>query len=215
MTATTDLAGLLKAAQIAWRLDFGQESSGQASGRIRVADVRDPRWLADISTVPRNAAQYDALQALVESFDGGAGTFLLWNAQRPFPQTDPAGETISGSVVSILSVGSDNRSFALQGLPAGYELRRGDLVQINYTAPLASIALHRVIAESVVADAGGETEEFEVRPHILTGMAANDLVNLERPAAEMMIVPGSYNPAFGRFTGVISFQAVQVLNPDA
>lgn len=211
MTANTDLARLLRHSQVTWRIDHGQEMSGQGSGRIRVADLRDPRWIADISTVPRTAAQFDALQALVESLDGGAGTFLLWNAQRLYPQSDPDGALVSASTVTVLSVGSDNKSLALQGLPAGYELRRGDLIQVSYASPLTNIALHRVIEEGADADGSGETGEFEVRPHILTGMAAGDLVNLRKPVAEMMIVPGSYNPDFARYTGVIAFQAAQIL----
>lgn len=210
MTATTALATALRQVKANWRLDYGQEMSGQASGRVRVADVRDPRWVADIASTPVLAADFDALQALVESLDGGAGTFLLWNAQRQYPQADPGGTTLGASTVTVLSVGSDNKSLALQGLPTGYELRRGDLVQVTYASPLTNIALHRVIAASVIADGDGETEEFEVRPHILTGMAEDDTVNLKRPAAEMMIVPGSYDPDFARLVGTIAFQAAQV-----
>lgn len=208
MTATTDLASALRFNSVKFRLDVGQELSGTASGRILAADLRPARWVAQVSTAQLTHAQLAGIQALIEQLDGARGTFLLWDAAKLYPAADPTGSIVGSNAVQIKSVGSNGKSFALKSLPSAYVLSRGDLVQVTYAA--GRIALHRVVAP-ITADGFGDTAEFEVRPHLVVGMAVNDFVNLKKPAAEFIMVPGSYDPDAALVTGTVSFQAVQKL----
>lgn len=209
MTATTDLAAALPVNSIKFRLDVGQELSGKGSGDLIAADLRPARWLAQINSSEMTHAQLASVQALIDQLDGAISTFLLWDASKAYPAADLDGAIIGSSAVKIKSVGSNTKSLALKGLPVGYVLTRGDLLQVNYASPSTRIALHRVIAATVTADSSGETSEFEVRPYIVTGMAADDVVNLKKPAAEFKIMPGSYDPNAAVASGTLSFQAMQ------
>ncbi len=82
---------------------------------------------------------------------------------------------------------------------------------MSFVTAAGSVALHRVVDDTVVANAGGETTAFEVVPHVMPGAAPGDAVTLLRPYCLARIVPGSLNP--GRTKGVhvtdMSFDFVQ------
>lgn len=205
-----DLMQALRIASGSFMLNSGQESSGQASGRIRVRDLRPPLWLADFRSDMLTLDELGEVQALFESLDGSMGTFYAWNPARPWPKLDPEGVVLGASTVTVKSVGMDGKSLALQGLPTGYVLSRGDLVATDFGEG-PSRALYRVIDVSVTADGSGDTTEFEVRPHVWAGAAEDDPVELLRPAAEMMVVPNSFETSAEGMFGALSFKAMQVI----
>ena len=63
---------------------------------------------------------------------------------------------------------SDNKALQLAGLPAGYTLRRGDMLHFDYGPSPTRRALHRVV-EDATAGPGGTTGFFEVRPFLKAG----------------------------------------------
>lgn len=209
MTATTDLATILPANSVKFRLDYGQELSGRGSGEIIAADLRPARWMAQISAEVIDHDRLAAIQAMVEQLDGAIGTFLLWDQSKLYPATDPTGSIVGASAVKIKTVGSNGKSFALKGLPAAYVLTRGDLIQVTYAG--GRISLHRVMEATVTADGSGDTAEFEVRPRIIAGMATDDVVNLKKPCGEFKMLPGSWDPVAADIRGNVSFQAIQKL----
>lgn len=208
--ATTDLMEALRIASASFMLSSGQEISGQASGRVRVRDIRPALWTADFRSDLLTLDELGSAQALIEALDGSSASFLAWNPARQWPRLDPDGTVLGASTVTVKSVGVDGKSLALQGLPAAYQLSRGDLLASDFGAGPAR-ALYRVIDASVTADGSGDTAEFEVRPHILSGADVDDPVELLRPAAEMMIVPGSFEISAEGMFGTIAFKAVQVI----
>ena len=88
---------------------------------------------------------------------------------------------------------SDNKALKLGGLPAGYSLRRGDLLHFDYGPSPARRALYRIV-EDASASGAGITGFFEVRPFLKAGTATGAVVTLVRPSARMMLEPGSFVP---------------------
>jgi hypothetical protein len=209
MTATTDIADLLPVGSIRFSLDYGQETSGKGSGDLVVADLRPARWTANITTTNMSFDLFGRVSALIDALDGSIGTFLLFDPSHAYPLSDPDGSVVGSSATKIKSVGSDGKSLSLRGLPSGYVLTRGDMLQVTYAS--GRIALHRIIEADVVADSSGETSEFKVRPKIIAGMAANDVVNLKKPCAEFRMVPGTLDSNVTPFSGTLNFQAIQKL----
>lgn len=118
------------------------------------------------------------------------------------------GNTTLTDQARIASLGANNKSLSLSGLTEGFALSRGDMLAFDYGDP-ARRALHR-IAEAAVADAAGITPVFEVRPHIRPGASAGLPVRLVKPAAKMILMPGSLQvSAADEFRTAISFQAIQ------
>lgn len=206
--ANTDLMTALVVASVKFNLNYGQETSGQAGGTIRVADLRSPLWTmqADCSTLMLD--QLLDIETLIDQMGGARGSFYAWDPRRPYPKLDPTGAALGSNAVKINSLGADNRSLSLRGLPVGYALSRGDPLSFDFGGRRA---LHRVASISAVANGSGVTPVFEVVPNIRPGAALNADVTLKRAAAEMRLVPGSFNGNAEGLIGSISLQAVQVV----
>lgn len=196
-------------ASITFAPNFGQETSGQAGGQIRVRTSRAPLWHMKINVPIAYREEAQAIKAIIGSMGGSVGTFYGWDTDRPYPFADPEGAAIAASTIQIKSVGSNGISLALKGLPIGYVLTRGDYVGFTYST--TKKALHQVVAATVTANGSGETAEFEVHPAIRQGAAANDAVSLSKPVAEFRIVPGSYNPETAGLYSRLSLEAMQVV----
>jgi hypothetical protein len=207
--ANSDLMTALVVASVKFNLNYGQETSGQAGGAIRVADLRSPLWTMEAECSTLTLDQLLDIETLIDQMGGARGSFYAWDPRRPYPRLDPAGATLGASAVKISSLGADNRSLSLKGLPAGYFLSRGDPLAFDFGA--GRRALHRVAATSVMANGSGVTTVFEVVPNIRAGAAANLDVSLKRAAAEMRLVPGSFNGNANGLVGSISLQAIQVV----
>lgn len=188
---------------------FGQETSGQAGGQIRVRTMRAPLWKLSMDCDPLWREEAAAVRALIGQMGQSVGSFLAWDIAWPYPKTDPDGSVLGASTVQIKTVGSNGISLALKGLPIGYVLTRGDYVGFTYSS--TKKALHQVVASTVTADSSGETSEFEVHPAIRQGAATNDAVSLVKPVAEFRIVPGSYDFSSAGAHDQLSLEAMQVV----
>jgi hypothetical protein len=159
------------------------------------------------------AAWYDTLLS--------SETFLGFDKRREYPiaySTGWGGLTVGGSpfdgTATLSTVAENSREVDLGDLPAGFELTPGDYLAFDYGADASSRALHRVVAAATASGGGDVT--VEVRPPVRTGWQVEEgdgrTVSLYQPAAQMIIVPGSYTEAsrLGKFTDV-SFEAVQTL----
>lgn len=189
--------------------DYGQETSGQAGGQIRVRTNRAPLWHLSLSCPAIERDEASAIHAIIGSMSQSVGSFYAYDLRRNGPKQDPTGATLGSSTVQIKSLGSDGISLALKGLPVGYVLTRGDYLGFTYSS--TKKALHQVVAATVTADGSGYTAEFEVHPAIRQGAAVNDVVALVRPVAEFRIVPGTYDPTADGAIDSISLEAMQVV----
>ena len=188
-----------------------QEQS-RAGSRTYVKDLSDPLWTLTAQSRQLSPNELDYWRARLDAMENGLKTFLGRQMSRCFPIAYPRGSWPTGisfdGIATLESVGGNRKSVSISGLPSGYKVSVGDMVQIGGTD------LHRVM-EPASANGAGVTPEFEVRPHIWPGVDANDspavTVTVKKPSCIMAIVPGSIQSQADPQTGwgAVSFQAVE------
>ena len=206
--ASTDLMSALVVSGVTFMPSYGQETSGQAGGQIRVKDLRSPLWHMKADCSMLTLQQLRVVRALVGGLGGSLGSFYAWDPAAQFPAADPDGSILGASNVQIGGLGTTAKNLLLKGLPAGYVLTVGDMLAYDYGT---SRALHQVVTPQVVASGAGVTPEFEIHPPRRQGAAVNAAVTLVRAAAEMRIVPGTLNLSADHMVGQAGFEAMQVI----
>lgn len=206
---TLDLANALKISAAPFRLPPRQKLSREAGGKPRGADLGDPLWVADVTCSMLTLAEARAIDALINSLDGVKGSFYLYDPAAMYPLADPGGVILGSATVTIAALGADTLS--LDGLPDGYALSAGDNLAFDTGSdPDVHRCFHQVVAGGT-ADGDGLAANIKVRPFIQPGASTGLVVTLKRPACEMIIVPGSYQPGQVRATiKSVAFQAQQV-----
>ena len=203
-----EFAQRLRVREFNWRRQDWVESSQTAGGDIITRELAAPKWIADVTLAQYNNRDADEVQALFEAILPHRH-FYMHNIRRPFPAAVPDG-TLLGSFDPILfAIGSDNVSIRLSSLPPNYVLTRGDM--IAYDREGSRRSLHRVI-DTVQASGSGASPYFTVAPAIKSGSATGVRVFLRRPAARMMIAPGSFVSGVTRkmLSQGCAFQAIEV-----
>jgi hypothetical protein len=207
--ARSAFADRLKIAGFRWQLVAFVEMSGTGLGQVITNEIAPRRWRAEVELARMPNPQAAEIQALIDAI-GPSGTFHLHNPAQIGPRDDPSGAALAGHTVTITAL-SDNKALKLDGLPAGYSLRRGDLLHFDYGPSPSRRALHRIV-EDANASGSGVTSFFEVRPFLKAGTATGVSVTLVRPSARMMLEPGSHDPGTEgpvNTTGM-SFNAIEV-----
>jgi hypothetical protein len=152
-------------------------------------------------------AWYDTLLSLEE--------FYGYDKLREYPLAYSTGwgglmvgaSPFSGSGV-LTTVAGNNVEMTIGSLPIGFVLSPGDYLAFDYSTSLR--ALHRCSAGATASGAGSLT--VEVRPHVRPGWAVAAPVMFYRPAARMIILPGTYQEDIAaRIFTTISFDAIQSL----
>ena len=207
--ARSAFADRLKIAAFRWQLVPFVEVSGTALARSSPIEIAPRRWRAEVALARMPHVEAADIQGLIDAI-GPSGSFYLHNPAQLGPRDDPEGAGLAGHSVTITAM-SDNKSLKLGGLPAGYTLRRGDMLHLDYGSSPIRRALHRIV-EDATANGAGTTPFFEVRPFLKTGTAVGAVVTLVRPAAKMMLEPGSFDPGTEGpvHTSGMSFTAIEV-----
>lgn len=195
---------------VQWSLKRWDQLSGLGSGDVLSAQLAPPRIVADVVLMPMYHAEASQVQALINNLDGATNSFYLHPPHRAFPQADPDGSILGASTVTIHTVGTDNKSLRLQGLPSGYRLTIGDNLAWDFGTNPVRRAFH-TITQTVDAAGSGISPAFGVTPHLRPGTASGLAVTLIKPAAKVFIVPDSFRPGVSRdlVTEGMSFQVMQ------
>lgn len=204
-------ADLLPVRSLKWRLTPAANVSGLGSGQIYEKNVAPSLWRTEVALDAMPHAEADRIAALIEAAQAAGGGFYLYSPARRWPQADPGGAILGAATPQIHTLGGNNRSLRISGLPAGYQLTRGDFFHFDYASP-ARRAFHR-LAETVTADGAGLTPLCEVVPHFNPGVATGATVTLIKPACLAAVWPGSFDPGESRhaLTVGMAFTAVQKL----
>lgn len=191
------LADLFQIEEVVWDVQRNDELSGTGDARVWQAELADPLWRGDVKLIPAYHDQVKQIAARIRKLYGAQESFLLYDPLSQYPQADPDGSLLGSSTVIVASVGENNKSLSLSGLPAGYVLTIGDKAQIAYGSdPVRNFFFE--VSETVTADGEGATAEFEIFPHVPPGVAADDEVVLIKPACRGFIMPGTFNPGTAR-----------------
>lgn len=194
-------------------LSYGDETSGQAGGQVRVKNLRAPLWSLRAETKPLRPNVLRAWKARLAALENGRKTFLGFDLSGKFPilypnGAWPTGGSFDGVSAAVHTLGS-SISLRLKSLPAGFTVSVGDYLQVKHGS---AYGLHQAM-EAATADGGGVTPAFEVRPPVRSGFAVNDVVAVKKPSCLMMVVPGSVAAPVDKLgRGTLSFDAIQVVD---
>lgn len=182
----------------AFYLHRARSKSVSRGGTIRQSTSGPERWKATVSLRPAEHATSIGAEVDIGQLRG-VGEFEAYDPRRAYPLADPTGSILGAASVVIASVGVDNRSLALSGLPAGYVLTKGDY--LSYPRSGGRLAYVRLM-ESVTASGLGVTAEFDVEPFLPSGTVTGAAVTLKKGRGQFIITPGSL--VFPRAQHVIS-----------
>ena len=187
------------------------EVSRTRGGEILRAERGARLWQGRIELDEMSPAEANRVLPLINLLRAG-GTFLITDPLHARPQSDPAGTVAAASPVIGTAEG---REMTISSLPAGYALRRGDLVSWTYGTNPLRYALHEVVTDMVVADASGLAAGIEVSPPIRPwGSLEGRAVRLITPWCKALIVPKSVSSGRRRNGGRVAdvaFDFIQTL----
>lgn len=203
-----ELMSALVVTGIAFSLDYGQETSGQAGGQVRVKDLRSPIWRMKVDCSALTVDRLRRVRAIVGGLGGSMGSFYAWDPGAQFPEADPEGALLGTADVQIAALGPTAGGLTLRGLPGGYVISTGDMLSFDFG--IGRRALHQVVA-GTVASGAGMASELIVHPPLRQGATINTSVALKRPSGEFRILPGSLNLSAEGMAAKVGFDAVQVV----
>ena len=150
--ARSAFADRLKIAAFRWQLLPFLETSGTGLGQVITVEIAPRRWRAEVELARLPHTEAAEIQAVIDAI-GPSGTFHLHNPAQLGPRDDPDGTALAGHTVTINAL-SDNKALKLGGLPAGYTLRRGDLLHFDYGPSPARRALYRIVEDATANGSG-------------------------------------------------------------
>lgn len=189
-------------------LMYRQEQSRAASGVTYVKEFGFPLWQLKAQSKLMRPNLLDYWRARLKYLEGGLQTFYGYPLSRTYPilypnGTWPTGVSFSGTTAALASVNANRKAITVSSLPAAFKFSIGDFVQIGTTD------LHQVM-EAATASGGGLTPEFEVRPHLWTGVSSG-AISVKRPHCIMTVLPGSVSTDSGlEGWGSVSFSAMEL-----
>jgi hypothetical protein len=161
-------------------------------------------WQGEVEIAASQLGSNRRHRAILSAASTRAGTLLISDMSRPYPTDDPDGSLTRAAGVTISEINVDNKRVKLEGVPAGFTLREGDLLGWQYGASPVRYALHEII-EGATANKNTKTPWIEVSPFIRPGLVVGAPVQIQKPqikAALLKYGPGSHRPAItdgGRF----------------
>lgn len=153
-----------------------------------------PKWRADVQLSDGLHNKHLMQENDLMGLGGRDGTFLAYDVRKPYPLSDPEGWRLGDDVITIKSIGSNNRSIALEGFNRRFIVSKTDKYSVLYDSTKRFLF---EVSETVTADGVGETVEFEIWPFLPPGVAAGDVVTLRKAPGKFKLAAGSYKPGSG------------------
>lgn len=151
-----------------------------------------------------------AVDADLAALEEPGASFLIYDARKPYPISDPTGAILGAATPTIASLNANNRELTVSGLPAGYVLSKGDYIGWTYGANPTRYALHR-IAVGGAANGSGVSPSIEVTPFIREGVSTGAAVSLIRVPCKAVIPQAQYGAGRSEVSEGGSFQWQQTL----
>jgi hypothetical protein len=218
MTEPVDFLFGFPGASVRFEPAYVQALDPTRSGRQIVTDLGPTLWEADYRTVDLRPTVLRLWKAKLNALGGGRTVFKGYDTTACYPLAYPKGAWPTGGSFNGIGVLADidtdtNTDLKVSGVPAGYVFSVGDY--LSFLMDDGSRALHHVMVGGA-ADGGGLspwlTVEPFIRPGITVGGSPAVEVDLVKPSADMVIVPGSISaPSAISGRGSISFTARQTI----
>lgn len=190
-----DFYRTLKVASVDFSAPVSQQLSGVGDGTIIRHSLGPTLWEGTVRLAPSYHADAIQVEAMLARLEEPGTSFFAYDPRVIGPRFDPKGDALDGLLVEIEE--ASGREVRLRGLPAGFEMHRGDMVSFVYQNNGPRYALHRVF-QGATANASGVTPEIEVVPPVRFGVVSGDPVELVRPYCKAVMIPGSVSYGSGR-----------------
>lgn len=200
----------VKIASSMMRLQIPKQFSRLANGQIIPSALGEPYWMGSGAMITEEHADAAEYELALMNLDRPGQSFLVYDNRFNGPRLDPEGTLLEGFTPEIHSLGGNNRSLRVNGLPENYALSRGDYIGWQYGSSPTRYALHRV-ASAAIATGGGLTPMFDVEPHIRPGAEPGLLVELVRPCCKAIMTASDYGRGSLVFTDPASFSWQETL----
>lgn len=186
-------------------MDIGEAvlSATTGGGEAITSNYGERLWAGRITGRGHAYISLDEMTARIGLLRQGGASFLVRNPYRRGPAADPEGTILGAATPQITTFNANNRDITISGLPAGYVLRRGDLISWTYLSGPTRYALHRVVTGSTANGSGVATTE--IMPPVRSGYATPQSITLINPVCKAVIVPGSYQPPSVQPDGIATF----------
>lgn len=190
------------------------QNVARMEGRFTERDVfATAYWVADYVSPTTRLAHIGELDAFFMAIEDGAFA-RCFDMTRPRPL-----EYLKGALSGVRAGGGafdgtatlsaivNSRTLTITGLPANWQLRAGDYLEVRQSPTVLS--LHRVAADAK-ASAGGLVS-VQIRFALdLQNFTTAAIVNFEKPSFLGQIDPGSYQAARRRGDRGVSFSVQEV-----
>lgn len=173
-------------------LDEAMLANRTGGGEIISSAIGTRLWRGRLTCRGHAYIDLDQMTARVDLLRRAGTSFLVTLPSRIGPQLDPDGAILGASTPEITAIASNNVDVTIGGLPAGYQLRRGDLMSWTYLSSPTRYALHQVVTNTTANGSGVMT--VEIMPPVRPGYVTPIAITLIRPVCKAVIVPGSYQP---------------------
>ncbi len=195
-----DFIDILPIAEMSLVLPETAQVARTRGGEVLPFELGEPLWEGEVKLGRMTRPESGRPLALIDVLRQPGRSFLVCDTTRTGPLSDPAGVILGAATPVIHELPEDPRELRLSGLPAGYILSAGDWIGWSHGAAPTRYALHRIVDAEVVAAGTGITPAFEVVPHIRPGVTVGAAVQLIRPVAKAIILPGQTEPGRTRRT---------------
>jgi hypothetical protein len=185
--ALAAFADLIRAADVDFTLEYNQQSSRSADGEAHYASRGAPLFRAKLTSPPMAISEALGFIALVNSLQGSAGTFLLYDKRMPYPSTDDDG-AIFGAATPVVGTISSNVSVAFTGFPNNYVIPLGTYFQIIYDTSRYYVGQ---FAAAKTADGSGAVSASAVTPPLPDDVDPGDAVTVLKPSGKFRLEPRS------------------------
>lgn len=153
-------------------------------GAVITGSYGDPLWGGAVQTVAlrqdRGATSSTARLNMLKS----GHKFLMFPPQQPFPQSDPQGTTLTGTV-TVVAISADRREINLTGLPANFVVTMGDFISFEHAGRYYFFQ----VMTGGTAGGGGALTDIEVFPPISDAVVAPLTANMRYPYLRAALVP--------------------------
>ena len=181
----------------AWMIDRADFRNADNEGRIGGVSAGFPRWMTTLTLADGDAEEIEAWVAFLDALRGGMFTFYGRDLTRPFPKAYPkgfadltraGGGSFAAGTAASWSVNGTRDVLTLNGLPAGLQLNRRDLVGFSWTSSgLQRRAMARYVEAGVASGAGVAT--LSIEPPLPAFVPGGVTATLSEPTVIMKIDP--------------------------
>lgn len=190
--------------QQSWRPMLAQQLSQTAGGVIRGSYLGETLWYTSLRTPPLTVDRALDFEAYLHSLNGVKNPFYFADLRRRYPKQYPTGAFTDSGTISAFP---DGNLVAINNLPAGFVISRGDYFHIQSSGRRALL----MCAEPITANGSGTTGAFSVVPELPVWISVGLSTVFKKPAAKMVLLPDSISQQSNTKFTEISFEAMAIL----